>query len=111
MTDGVSQRDIQRLESELKDLDRLWRSTTDDIKNKIESEVRELKDEPIKEIKEDMKDFDRRLLSGLERLEKVERKQERWETSAGTVHWIVRGVFGILGIVAGFLGADHFKGH
>jgi chromosome segregation ATPase len=96
------ERSAAELDADFKSLDRLWRSTADDIKAAIKAAIGELKTEQIADLKGSVKE-------AVVRLDKVERKQDRWDTSAGVVHWFIRGAFAVAGLAAGLLGAEHFK--
>jgi gas vesicle protein len=111
---------INRLEAEHADLERLWRSSVDDIKNTIKGEIAELKSEQIKDLRDVIKEHSERLNAHSDRfshlkeqmdeeIRKIEFKVNRWETSVGVVHWIVRAIFAVIGLGAGFWGADHFR--
>lgn len=107
-------------ERELRRLEEMVKSSVDDIKATIRSEIRDLKDEQIADLKGQVKAaIDRgdqqakamaeRMERMAERLMKVERRQDQWSTGAGVVNWMIRLAIAVAGIVVGILGGQHIK--
>ena len=101
---------LQRLasvETKLQGMDTLWKSSVDDIKATIRSEVSDLKSEQINDIKISQKQIADRIDIQSNRLTRLERTQDQWSTAKGVVNWLIRLVIAIGGIAVGIVGAKH----
>jgi type III secretory pathway lipoprotein EscJ len=110
--DGGRIRDwMGRIESDLDRLDDKWQKSVDDIKAFIKSEIADLKNEQISDLRRELSLTNNRIDQQGLTLSDVKSKQERWDTSAGVVHWIIRLVFAIFGAVAGIMGWENIPRH
>lgn len=98
---------LERLERDMGDLQKVWRSSVDDIKAIIRSEIRELKSEQIADLRTSAKERDNKIEELEDMIRGLEKRQDRWDTSAGVVHWLIRTIFAVGGLGAGYLGAKH----
>lgn len=98
---------LEGLEKTQEDLGNMLKSSVDDIKATIRSEVADLKSEQIADLKRQIITMDQRMDGQNIMLADVRTKQDRWDTGASVLNWIVRIIVGIGGAVAGYLGAKH----
>jgi hypothetical protein len=104
--EGLTAR-VDALSGEIKRLENIWSSSVDDIKATIRSEVSDLKAEQIADLKRQINTMDQRMDGQNVMLADVRTKQDRWDTGASVLNWIVRVLVGVGGAVAGYLGAKH----
>lgn len=95
------------LETDVKRLNELWKSSVDDIKATIRSEVSDLKTEQINDIKGNVNKLGERIDRQTERVSRLERTQTEWTTARNVVNWLIRLVIGIGGIAVGIVGSKH----
>ncbi len=98
---------LEGLEARQEELTGMLKSSVDDIKATIRSEVADLKSEQIADMKRQIITMDQRMDGQNILLADVRTKQDRWDTGASVLNWIVRALIGIGGGVAGYLGAKH----
>ena len=98
---------LEALEKQQEALNAMMKSSVDDIKATIRSEVSDLKSEQIADMKRQILTMDQRMDGQNVMLSDVRTKQDRWDTGASVLNWIVRILVGIGGIAAGYLGAKH----
>lgn len=104
-------RRLDKVEAEVESLERLWRSSVDDIKNTIKGEVRDLKTEQIAEIRKRQDDETGVLREYDKRLRDVENAVRDWNTGRGVVNWMIRTAFAIIGAGAAILGYETLGRH
>lgn len=102
---------ITALENDMKDLERLWRSSVDDIKNTIKGEVSELKAEPISDLRNRVSEGYKTLKEYDERLREVENSVRDWNTGRSVVKYLVHGAVAVGSAAAGILGYEGIRGH
>ena len=102
---------ISEIEEDLRRLDDKWQKAVDDIKATIKAEISELKTEQIKDLKERVAAGYKTLSEFEARLRETEKRQDRWDTSAGVVHWLVKIGFAALGAIGTLLGYETFNRH
>lgn len=90
------------LETAVERSERLLKSSVDDIKATVRSEISDLKSEQINDIRK-LVDTDHM------RLNEIERRQDRWEGGAGITGWLIKVIIGLAGIGAGYFGSGHIK--
>ena len=98
---------IASLETDIKRSDALLKSSVDDIKATIRSEIHDLKSEQINDLKAGQKQLAERIDRQSERLSRLERTQDQWTTARGVVNWLIRLVIGIGGLALGIFSAKH----
>jgi hypothetical protein len=98
---------LDGLEVAFGQLSALWKTSVDDIKSTIRSEIADLKSEQIADLKRQVITLDQRLDGQNMLLSDVRTKQQGWEMSAGVVNWVIRALMGAAGLIAGYLGAKH----
>lgn len=113
---------LDRLEKDMVDMRALLMSSVDDIKNTIKGEISELKTEQIRDLKDRMADGLRRLEGTqadflkykeeqAQEFRKLERAQDRWQTSAGVVNWLIKFAFAVIGAGATIVGYETLGHH
>ncbi len=98
---------LEALDDKYDNMDKLLKSSVDDIKATIKAEVSDLKTEQINDLRRRVETMDQRMDGQNMMLSDVRTKQDRWDTGAGILNWLVRILIGIGGGVAGYLGARH----
>ncbi|WP_315731697.1 MULTISPECIES: hypothetical protein [unclassified Bradyrhizobium] len=100
---------LTSLEGHTERLERAWQSSVDDIKAIIRSEIRDLKDEQIADLKQTNRDLTDKLSAAFKRIDEVELRQAQWNTGASVINWMIRAGIGAVGLLAGLFGAQHIK--
>jgi Flp pilus assembly protein TadB len=98
---------LASLETAVKHSDTMLKSSVDDIKATIRSEIFDLKSEQIADVKAALKQLGERVESQSLRLARLERAQDQWKTAGGVVNWLIRAAIGIGGILIGIFGYRH----
>lgn len=98
---------LEGVEARQEELSKVFKSSVDDIKATIRSEVSDLKSEQIADLKRQIMTMDQRMDGQNVMLGDVRTKQDRWDTGASVLNWMVRIVIGIAGVWAGYVGAKH----
>ena len=91
---------LASLETAMKHSDEMLRSSVDDIKATIRSEVSDLKGEQIGDLRAAQQKL-------MERMDRVEQSLSRWVTGASVVDWLIRFAILVGGALAGIFGARH----
>ena len=102
---------ISEIEADLRRIDDKWQKSVDDIKATIKSEISELKTEQIKDLKERIASGQKVLNDFDQRLRETEKRQDRWDNSAGVVHWMIKISFAAMGAIGTILGYETFNRH
>jgi uncharacterized protein HemX len=98
---------LASLETAVKHSDDMMKSSVDDIKATIRSEISDLKGEQIGDLRaanQKLFELVDRLTS---RLDAIERTQAEWKTGASVANWMIRLAIGFGGAAAGILGYKH----
>jgi chromosome segregation ATPase len=99
--------DVELLKSGQQQLDKLLKSSIDDIKATIRSEVADLKSEQIGDLRRAFDGMASRIDRQSTRMDKMEREQDRWQTGKSIANWLIRTVLVIAGVLVGYFGATH----
>jgi hypothetical protein len=99
MTDGILIR-LTAVERDLTRMESLWRSSVDDIKATIKSEVSDLKSEQIAELRKRLEIIDNRLTV-------LEKDQAEISGGKTALAWFIRITIAIAAMLVGFLGGRH----
>jgi chromosome segregation ATPase len=102
---------LDRLERDYEDLNRLWKSSVDDIKAHIKAEIGDLKTEQIADLKQAIKDRDHIITEIEGRIRATEDAIRDWNTGRGIVNWMIRLLFSIIGAGAAVFGYEAFGRH
>jgi len=111
---------LASLETDIKRSDQLLKSSVDDIKATIKSEISDLKGEQIGDLKSANANLIERLdrqaermerieRSASERIERLERTQGEWKTGAGVAEWMIRFAILLIGVIITGLGVFGYK--
>jgi hypothetical protein len=98
---------LESLEKQHEALNDMMKSSVDDIKATIRSEVSDLKSEQIADIKRQVLTMDQRLDGQNIMLGDVRSRQESWDTGASILNWLIRSLVAVGGLVMGYFGAKH----
>jgi FtsZ-binding cell division protein ZapB len=93
---------FEYLKADVARLEKLFVSSIDDIKTLIRSEIQELKEEQIKELKQTCKDMELRLRD-------MEQSHENWMKGAGMVGWAIKTAIALASAIGGAVGWEHLK--
>lgn len=109
---------LTRQEADMVDLKKFVASSVDDIKNTVKSEVGDLKQEQIADLRQAIKDRDHQI-RGLDarivqlgesfdrRVREAENTIRDWNTGKSIFHWLVKAIIGAGGLLAGYFSAKH----
>jgi len=100
---------LDRLERDMYDLQKVWKSSVDDIKSIIKAEISDLKKEQIGDLKDAIKTRDRQLAEFENRIRDAETGLRSWETGRGLINWLVKTLIASGALVAGYLGGKHLS--
>lgn len=98
---------LASLETAVKRSDDMMKSSVDDIKATIRSEISDLKGEQIGDLRaanQKLFDLHERLSN---RVDTIERAQVEWKTSASVANWLIRFAMAVGGAAAGIFGYRH----
>ena len=100
---------LDSLERHSQRLETLWQNSVEEIKDTIKTEIRDLKDEPIADLKAAYRALTDRLDAVVVRVEKIELRQAKWDSGASIIDWLIKLAIGGAGLLAGIFGAQHLK--
>lgn len=100
----------EALEKDVERLENLVKSSVDDIKATIRSEVADLKSEQIGDLRKRVDDQSQRIEAQARSLGTLQRKQDQWDTARGLMNWLIRLAIALAGVIAGIFGAEHIRG-
>jgi chromosome segregation ATPase len=98
---------MERLERDSHDLQKLWRSSVDDLKSVIKSEIGDLKNEQIADLRDAIKHRDREMADYENRIRDIENSVRDWTAGRSLLGWLIKTLLGAGGLVAGYFGAKH----
>lgn len=105
---GMSER-MDHLEDDIKDMKQFMKTSVDDIKDTVRSQISELKSEQLGDLKTRLNDGYRQLNEHDLRLRDVEKQQNAYAAAGGVLGWLVKTTIGVLGVLAGAFGWEHFR--
>lgn len=96
---------MDRLEKDMSELERVWKSSVDDIKSIIRAEISDLKSEQIGDLKDAIKTRDRQMAEFENRIRDTEDSLRAWDAGRGLVNWLIKTL-----IAGGALGVGYISG-
>lgn len=98
---------IDAIAIEQKRLDRIFESTVDDIKALIKSEIADLKGEQISDLRGQINALGQQVAAQNLHISDLRSRQEKWDSGAGVVSWLIKTAIAGAGLAAGYFGAKH----
>ena len=100
---------LASLETAVRHSDEMMRTSVDDIKATIRSEISDLKGEQIGDLRAAHTKLLERIDRMAERIDKLERTQAEWRTGAGVAEWMIRFAILLIGAIGAGLGLLGYK--
>lgn len=98
---------LDAMEENQKNLDRVFRSSVDDIKSIIKAEVSDLKSEQITDLRREIATTQQRLDGQNILIADLRTRQEQWDTGRSVLNWLIKFLVGAGGLIAGYYGSKH----
>lgn len=100
---------LDRIEADMVELQRMFKSSVDDFKATLKSEISEIKSEQIHDLRETVKE-NRSIITNLDkRLREAENNLRDWTTGRSIFTWLLRSAIAFFAAIAGFIGGNFFK--